>query len=136
MTRRTVVLVTAVSLLGALAASPRAEETPKDAKDAKETKAMKNPIVVIKTSKGEIEAELFADKAPISVENFVTYAKAGHYDGTIFHRVIPHFMIQGGGLTPDMNQKPTRDPIKNEADNGLKNKAGTLAMARTGEVQR
>jgi peptidyl-prolyl cis-trans isomerase B (cyclophilin B) len=131
MTRRTMALVTAASLLGVLVSSPRAEEK---APDAKETKAVKNPIVVIKTSKGEIEAELFADKAPISVQNFVTYAKAGHYDGTIFHRVIPNFMVQGGGLTPDMNQKPTRDPIKNEADNGLKNKAGTLAMARTGVV--
>jgi peptidyl-prolyl cis-trans isomerase B (cyclophilin B) len=124
-------LVTAVSLLGALAAPARAEEAQKE---AKETKAMKNPIVVIKTSKGEIEAELFADKAPITVENFVTYAKAGHYDGTIFHRVIPNFMVQGGGLTPDMNQKPTRAAIKNEADNGLLNKTGTLAMARTGVV--
>jgi cyclophilin family peptidyl-prolyl cis-trans isomerase len=125
-------LVTAASLLGALAASSRAAETPKP---AEETQAMKkNPIVVITTSKGDIEAELFADKAPISVENFVTYAKAGHYDGTIFHRVIPGFMIQGGGLTPDMKDKPTRAPIKNEADNGLKNKTGTLAMARTGVV--
>jgi cyclophilin family peptidyl-prolyl cis-trans isomerase len=131
MTRRTVAFVMAVSLLGALAVSPRAEETPKDAKEAK---VVKNPIVVIKTSKGEIEAELYADKAPISVENFLAYAKAGHYDGTVFHRVIPNFMIQGGGLTPDMNQKPTRAAIKNEADNGLKNKTGTLAMARTGVV--
>jgi cyclophilin family peptidyl-prolyl cis-trans isomerase len=135
MTRRTVALLVAASLLGTLAGFSRAAEVPSPTQSAKETKAMtKNPTVVIKTSKGEIEAELYADKAPITVENFLAYAKAGSYDGTIFHRVIPNFMVQGGGLTPDMNQKPTRAPIKNEADNGLKNKTGTLAMARTGVV--
>jgi cyclophilin family peptidyl-prolyl cis-trans isomerase len=93
-----------------------------------------NPTVVIVTSKGTIEAELFADKAPISVKNFLAYVAKQHYDGTIFHRVIgppKNFMIQGGGFTPDMVQKPTDPPIKNEAGNGLLNERGTLAMART-----
>ncbi|MBY0273920.1 peptidyl-prolyl cis-trans isomerase [Candidatus Binatia bacterium] len=94
----------------------------------------KNPIVVISTSMGDIEAELYADKAPESVKNFLAYAESGHYNGTVFHRVIKGFMIQGGGMTPDMNQKPTKAPIKNEADNGLKNLNGTLAMARTSVV--
>ena len=87
--------------------------------------------VTIETSMGTITAELDDAKAPVTVANFVEYAKAGHYDGTIFHRVIDGFMIQGGGFTKDMNQKETRPPIKNEAANGLKNKRGTLAMART-----
>ncbi|MFN3651104.1 MAG: peptidylprolyl isomerase [Armatimonadota bacterium] len=83
---------------------------------------------------GPIEIELYPDKAPITVENFVRYANEDHYKGTIFHRVISNFMIQGGGMTPDMTEKETHAPIKNEADNGLKNERGTLAMARTGEV--
>ena len=87
--------------------------------------------VTIETSKGTITLELDAEKAPETVANFVKYAKDGHYDGTIFHRVIDGFMIQGGGFTKDMNQKPTRAPIRNEAMNGLKNKRGTIAMART-----
>ena len=90
-----------------------------------------NPVAVIKTSQGTIEAELFQDKAPISTQNFRDYTKDKHYDGTVFHRVIPNFMIQGGGFTPDMKQKPTKPPIKNEAGNGQKNLRGTLAMART-----
>ena len=85
----------------------------------------------IETSLGTITLELNAEKAPVTVANFVEYAKAGHYDGTIFHRVIDGFMIQGGGFTKDMNQKPTREPIRNEAMNGLKNARGTIAMART-----
>ena len=85
----------------------------------------------IETSMGTITLSLDADKAPVSVANFVEYAKSGHYDGTIFHRVIDGFMIQGGGFTKDMNQKATREPIRNEAMNGLKNKRGTIAMART-----
>lgn len=92
---------------------------------------MSNPVAIMHTSKGEIWIELDRDKAPISVENFISYAKAGHYDGTIFHRVIKGFMVQGGGMTADLAQKPTNAPIKNEATNGLKNKVGTLAMART-----
>jgi len=90
-----------------------------------------NPVVIMSTSKGDIKIELFKDKAPISVENFLSYAGDGYYDGTIFHRVIPNFMVQGGGFTPDFSQKPTKSPIKNEAKNGLKNEKGTLAMART-----
>jgi len=90
-----------------------------------------NPSAVIRTSMGEIQLQLYADKAPVSVENFVNYAKSGYYDGTIFHRVIGNFMIQGGGFTPDMQKKTTGEPIQNEAANGLKNKRGTIAMART-----
>lgn len=95
---------------------------------------MSNPLVQIETTKGEIVLELDAEKAPISVANFLAYARAGHYDGTIFHRVIKSFMLQGGGFNPDMSQKPVNEPIKNEATNGLKNKAGTVAMARTSVV--
>lgn len=93
--------------------------------------AADNPTAVIHTSKGEIHLELFADQAPVTVENFMSYARSGFYDGTIFHRVISHFMIQGGGFTPDMEKKPTGEPIANEATNGLSNKRGTIAMART-----
>ena len=87
--------------------------------------------VTMETSKGTITLELNEEKAPETVKNFVRYAKEGHYDGTIFHRVIDGFMIQGGGFTKDMNQKETREPIRNEAMNGLKNRRGTIAMART-----
>ncbi len=92
------------------------------------------PLVQVETSSGEILLELDRDKAPLSVENFITYANAGHYNGTIFHRVIKGFMIQGGGLTADMEEKPTGSPIVNEAPNKLKNKVGTVAMARTAEI--
>jgi len=93
-----------------------------------------NPTVVIKTNKGVIEAVLFKDKSPITVDNFLKYVEAGFYNGTIFHRVIWGFMIQGGGFDRYFIQKPTRPPIKNEAANGLKNDRGTLAMARTSAV--
>jgi peptidyl-prolyl cis-trans isomerase B (cyclophilin B) len=93
-----------------------------------------HPMVIIKTSLGDIKAELFDDKAPATVKNFLCYVDAGHYNGTIFHRVIDNFMIQGGGFTPDMQQKPTRAPIKNEAANKAPNKRGTLAMARTSDI--
>ena len=86
---------------------------------------------IMETSMGTITLELDEAKSPETVRNFVEYARAGHYDGTIFHRVIDGFMIQGGGFTRDMNQKPTRAPIRNEAMNGLKNARGTIAMART-----
>lgn len=87
--------------------------------------------VRLHTSFGAITLELDAEKAPETVKNFLAYVQAGHYDNTIFHRVIDGFMIQGGGFEPGMNQKPTGEPVRNEADNGLKNRAGTIAMART-----
>lgn len=93
----------------------------------------KNPVVVLDTSLGKITIELFADKAPITVKNFLQYVDDKFYDGTIFHRVIADFMIQGGGLTPGLLEKRTRAPIKNESDNGLSNERGTIAMARTSE---
>lgn len=93
--------------------------------------AQTNPAAVIHTSMGDIKLELLADQAPASVDNFISYAKSGFYDGTIFHRVISHFMIQGGGFTADMEKKATREPIANEANNGLSNIRGTVAMART-----
>lgn len=91
------------------------------------------PRVKLQTSHGDMIIELDAEKAPKTVENFLAYVKDGFYDGTIFHRVIPGFMIQGGGFDESMNQKPTRDPIPNEADNGLKNDRFTIAMARTND---
>ncbi|HBS26075.1 MAG TPA: hypothetical protein DD827_02920 [Gammaproteobacteria bacterium] len=92
-----------------------------------------NPSVTIETNQGTIVLELFADKAPKTVENFLTYVKDGHYDGVIFHRVIPNFMIQGGGMNEDMSEKSSRASIENEANNGLKNDLGTVAMARTND---
>jgi cyclophilin family peptidyl-prolyl cis-trans isomerase len=91
------------------------------------------PRVKLQTSQGDIVLELAADKAPKTVENFLQYVRTRHYDGTIFHRVIDGFMIQGGGFTPDMVQKPTRAPVQNEANNGLKNTPLTVAMARTND---
>jgi cyclophilin family peptidyl-prolyl cis-trans isomerase len=114
---------------GALAFSNPALAGPEAKKAAAAT--AKNPVVVIKTSMGTVKAELYADKAPITVKNFLDYVDGKHYDGTIFHRVIDGFMIQGGGFDKDLNEKKTRAPIKNEASNGLKNTVGTLAMART-----
>ncbi|MDH1671533.1 MULTISPECIES: peptidylprolyl isomerase [Stutzerimonas] len=96
--------------------------------------AAENPRVLLTTSLGEIELELEAEKAPVSVENFLGYVDSGFYDGTVFHRVIPGFMVQGGGFGEGLNQKPTKAPIKNEADNGLHNVRGTVAMARTQNV--
>jgi peptidyl-prolyl cis-trans isomerase A (cyclophilin A) len=90
-----------------------------------------NPVAVISTTLGEITVELFKDKAPVSVENFLQYARDGFYSGTIFHRIVPGYVIQGGGFTAKMEEKPTRPPILNEATNGLSNLRGTLAMART-----
>jgi len=95
--------------------------------------AAANPQVELKTNMGSIVVELDPEKAPLTVANFLQYAKDGHYDGTIFHRVIPGFMIQGGGLGPDFGEKRTRKPVRNEAANGLKNTAGTIAMARTAD---
>jgi peptidyl-prolyl cis-trans isomerase A (cyclophilin A) len=93
--------------------------------------AAMNPVVLMETSLGNVKLELFAKEAPISVKNFLDYVSSGFYDGTVYHRVIPNFMIQGGGFTADLKQKQTSPPIRNEADNGLKNQKGTLAMART-----
>jgi cyclophilin family peptidyl-prolyl cis-trans isomerase len=94
---------------------------------------IENPKVVMKTTDGDIIIELFAEKSPVTVENFLTYVDAGYYDGTVFHRVISNFMIQGGGFTTEMKEKPTRDPIVNESSNKLHNTRGTLAMARTSD---
>jgi peptidyl-prolyl cis-trans isomerase B (cyclophilin B) len=113
--------------VGMLPASALAKE------DNSNSKGTGMVTVNMETSAGTIKLELDGNKAPQSVENFVAYAKDGHYDGTIFHRVIAGFMIQGGGFDADMKQKPTKPPIKNEADNGLKNADGTIAMARTND---
>jgi peptidyl-prolyl cis-trans isomerase B (cyclophilin B) len=122
------VMVMVFGLAGFAAAQDDASK--KDSGEAE----MGNPVVVIKTSMGEITVELNQKAAPKTVANFLQYAKDGHYDGTIFHRVIKGFMVQGGGFTSDMAQKTVRDPIKNEADNGLSNRIGTIAMARTNIV--
>jgi peptidyl-prolyl cis-trans isomerase B (cyclophilin B) len=92
-----------------------------------------NPVVRLDTNRGDIRIELFAERAPKTVENFLAYVQSDHYDGTIFHRVIPGFMIQGGGFSQSYARKSTRSPIRNEADNGLSNDRGTVAMARTGD---
>lgn len=117
-----------LACLPATGCSPGSEET---STGTATEKASNLPVVVITTNKGAIEVELDPEKAPLSVENFLGYVDAGFYDGTIFHRVIKDFMVQGGGFTADGMQKPVRDPIKNEAGNGLKNERGTIAMART-----
>ena len=126
----TALLATISVALLSVAAFAQAADPPKSPAPA----PGKAPVVVVKTSMGEIKIELYPDKAPVTVKNFLDYVDAKHYDGTIFHRVIPQFMIQGGGFTPDMQQKPSKAPIKNEAGNGLKNANGTIAMARTGVV--
>ena len=92
-----------------------------------------NPVVKLETSEGDIVIELYQDKSPITVANFLAYVDAGFYTGTVFHRIIPNFMIQGGGFSADYKKKATKAPIQNEADNGIKNARGTIAMARTGE---
>ena len=91
-------------------------------------------MVVLTTTLGEITIELYPEQAPITVENFLQYVDDGFYDGTIFHRVIPDFVLQGGGFTEAMSKKPTREPIQNEAENGLKNERGALSMARTSDI--
>ena len=111
----------------------RADVVRAPAKAAKKA-ANKDTSVIISTSMGDIKVKLNAEKAPITTENFLKYVDKKHYDGTIFHRVIKDFMIQGGGFTPDMKEKDTMAPIKNEANNKLSNKRGTIAMARTNDV--
>jgi cyclophilin family peptidyl-prolyl cis-trans isomerase len=129
----TLVLTSCASMCSHETGSPTAATASTPIKGA--TKGEKvtatNPLLTVETSLGSFDIELFQDKAPISAENFLKYADEGFFNGTIFHRVINGFMIQGGGFTEDMEQKPTHDPIKNEATNGLKNERGTLAMART-----
>ena len=104
-----------------------------DGASAAKAPAAKNPKVALETSLGTIVIELNGEKAPISTANFLSYVKSGHYDGTVFHRVIPGFMVQGGGFDKEMNQKRVGSPIENEAKNGLRNDRGTLAMARTND---
>lgn len=99
-----------------------------------ETAEAQNPIVIVKTNMGTIEIELYKSKAPISVNNFLSYVNEAFYDSTVFHRVIPGFMIQGGGYTPSMSELAKKEPIKNEATNRLQNSRGTVAMARTSDV--
>ena len=122
---RTIVLAPVALLAAVLLAGAARADT---------SQAKGNPVVVLETTHGNIEITLEAEKAPISTENFLAYVDSGHYDGTVFHRVIPNFMIQGGGYDAGLSQKRTRAPIKNEADNGLKNVRGTVAMARTAAV--
>lgn len=128
--RENFVSLLAVAALLSGAPAALAESSAEKAPEAATT----NPVVKIKTSMGEITAELDAKNAPVSTSNFVEYARSGYYDGTIFHRVIPNFMIQGGGMDANLAPKAgARAPIRNEADNGLKNTRGTLAMARTSD---
>lgn len=129
---RILTLILAFSLSGLGWTQNEAPEADIDADT--EAATQEYPQAILHTNNGDITVELFDDKAPESVANFIQYAKDGHYDGTLFHRVIPNFMIQGGGFDTDFNQKPTRDPIANEADNGLENDRGTLAMARTNDA--
>ena len=126
MNRALTAVVVAVLLAG-LASFAAAQEERTEAAD------VETVVIEMKTNLGTIEIELYPDKAPLTVENFVRYVKEGHYDGTVFHRVIKDFMIQGGGFDANLEQKATHEPIKNEASNGLKNEVGTIAMARTGD---
>lgn len=118
--RRTLLVALAACLMGGALFSPAQAAGP-------------DPVVKLETSLGDIVLRLDATKAPRTVANFVEYVRAGHYDGTVFHRVIRDFMIQGGGMTADLQEKPTRAPVRNEADNGLENRRYTIAMARTPE---
>lgn len=120
--------IMAMVLAGALSGAAAAQAQASDNHEGD------TPMVVFETNYGDITLEMFPDEAPVTVENFLQYVDEGFFDGTIFHRVIPGFVIQGGGFTEDMNQKETRAPIKNEADNGLKNSRGSLSMARTQQV--
>jgi cyclophilin family peptidyl-prolyl cis-trans isomerase len=116
------------------AEQPKADQAEQTKEQPKVTEATQtSPQVKLQTSLGDIVIKLDPAKAPATVQNFLAYVKDGQYDGTIFHRVIKGFMAQGGGYTADFKQKPTRAPIQNEADNGLKNQRGTIAMARTGD---
>jgi peptidyl-prolyl cis-trans isomerase A (cyclophilin A) len=118
-------LVPLVFLLAQAPASPAVSPAPRA--------VPARPVVVLETTLGRIKIALDRDKAPLSADNFLQYVHSGHYDGTIFHRVIPGFMAQGGGFDADMKQKPTRPPVRNEARNGLHNRRGTVSMARTND---
>src|SRR5258706_587346 len=127
-------LFPAIILRIAQAAAPSATPTAASApKPAPTPTPITGPVVEITTSVGVIKVALDAEKAPITVDNFLKYVRAGFYDGTVFHRVMPGFMIQGGGMTPDLKEKPARPAIRNEAKNGLRNSRGTIAMARLNE---
>lgn len=134
-----IVAIVAVSVLAVLALfttlNGSAGENTEEAADgiAVNETGEEMEVVVLETNKGKIEMELYPDKAPVTVKNFLGYVNAGFYDGTVFHRVIPGFMVQGGGFTQEGKQKETEPPIKLESDNGLKNKEGTVAMARTND---
>ena len=117
-------------LLPGLVTAQMTEQEPTEQSDEP---TMEYPTVILNTNFGAITIELFEDKAPQSAANFMQYARDGYYNGTLFHRVIPNFMVQGGGFDTDFQQKETREPIENEADNGLANERGTLAMARTND---
>ena len=127
MTRFRIVLLAAVAVVAGLSLVTQAQQSPGKAS------ASSAPRVVLATSAGDITLELEPDKAPKTVANFLQYVKAGHYDGTVFHRVIDNFMIQGGGYTQEMKEKTTRAPIPLESSSGLENKRGTVAMARTSD---
>lgn len=125
--RTLIICLSLLFSLGALAANLPGKDAPMPrAQDAQQ-----RPKVKLETDLGDIVVEVFEDKAPLSARNFLTYVDSGFYDGTIFHRVIPNFVVQGGGMTFDFQSKPTNPPVKNESDNGLKNYYGTLSMART-----
>jgi peptidyl-prolyl cis-trans isomerase A (cyclophilin A) len=131
-------LLALVLTLAQAAAPPPQAPAPAAKPEPAPKPAPTGPVVALeiaqgKTALGTITIALNKEKAPITVDNFLKYLRAGHYDGTAFHRVIPGFMIQGGGMTPEMEERPTRPPIKNEARNGLRNSRGTVAMARTND---
>jgi cyclophilin family peptidyl-prolyl cis-trans isomerase len=130
MTRIFKLMFLVMTLCAVTASAWGADKKPADKKPAV---AAKNPVVLMKTSMGDVKIELYAEKAPITVKNFLQYVDDKFYDRTIFHRVINGFMIQGGGFTEDLKQKPTRPPIINESTNGVKNTVGTIAMARTSD---
>lgn len=130
--KRLLTFIAAAVVASGMVSSAADDVVDKDTEMAKTEKTL--PVVVMETSLGNVEIELDSEKAPLTVANFLSYVDEGFYNGTIFHRVIPNFMIQGGGFTSAMIQKPTKAPIKNEADNGLKNTRGTIAMARTAIV--
>jgi peptidyl-prolyl cis-trans isomerase A (cyclophilin A) len=124
-------MISAAALLCLAQAAATPSAAPSAAPSPRPTPS--GPVVVLDTSLGRIRIGLYDDKSPVSTENFLKYVRKGHYDGTIFHRVIPGFMVQGGGMTPDLKEKPTDAPIRNEARNGVRNSRGTLAMARTND---